>query len=154
MADREYVLSIMQRLHHKPPDDIQRKFNDDNAGIGCMLKYLHDAERPVSAGEISRFMHVSTARVSVLLKKMHEKGYILRDNCSEDARRLMISLSGKGEAEYQERTERMIELFSRIIDRIGTERMEEFISISDEIKEIISEEMKKEFNQKGGNSYV
>ena len=146
MADREYVLNIMQQLHHKPPDDILRKFSDDNAGIGCMLKYLYETENPVSAGEISRFMRVSTARVSVLLKKMYEKGYICRCNCSEDARRLMISLSEKGKAEYLVRQERMIEIFSNIIDRIGKEQMEEFISISNEIKEIVSEEIEKDLN--------
>lgn len=146
MTDREYVLDIMQRLHHKPPDDIQRKFSDDNAGIGCMLKYLYDAEKPVSAGEISRFMNVSTARVSVLLKKMHEKGYIFRDNCSEDARRLMISLSDAGKAEQLARQEKMIDLVSHIIEKIGKERMEEFVSISNEIKDIVSEEIKKDLN--------
>ena len=146
MADREYVLNVMQRLHHKPPDDISRKFSDDNAGISCMLKYLYDAENPVSAGEISKFMRVSTARVSVLLKKMHEKGYIFRDSCSEDARRLMISLSESGRVECLRRQEKMIETFSRIIDRIGKERMEEFISVSNEIRNIVSVEINKEMN--------
>ncbi|MDE6672089.1 MAG: MarR family transcriptional regulator [Ruminococcus sp.] len=146
MADREYVLNVIQRLHPKPPNDVSRRFSDDNAGIACMLKYLYDAEKPVSAGEISRFMRVSTARVSVLLKKMYEKDYIIRDSCSEDARRLMISLSGAGKAEFIRRQEKMIETFSLIIDRIGTERMEEFISVSNEIRDIVSAEIKKEIN--------
>lgn len=146
MANREYVLNVMQRLHAKPPDDVLRKFSDDNAGIGCVLKYLYDEECPVSAGEISRFMRVSTARVSVLLKKLREKDFIICENSSEDARRLIISLSEKGKAEYLARQERMIEIFSRIIDSIGEERMEEFIMISTEIKKTVSEEIKKELN--------
>lgn len=146
MADREYVLNVIQRLHHKPPDVFSRKFSDDNAGTGCMMKYLYDAERPVSAGEISRFMNVSTARVSVLIKKMREKNFITCENSSEDARRLIISLSEAGGAECYKRQERMIEIFSSIIDRIGTEHMEEFILISDEIKKAVSEEIKKDLN--------
>lgn len=146
MTDREYVLNVIQRLHHKPPDDVSKKFNEDNAGIGCMLKYLYNAETPVSAGEISRFMNVSTARVSVLLKKLREKDFIICENSSEDARRLIISLSEKGRAECCKRKERMIEIFSHIIERIGRERMEEFISISAEIRETISEEIKKELS--------
>lgn len=146
MTDREYVLNVIQRLHHKPPDDVSRRFNDDNAGIGCMLKYLHDAETPVSAGEISRFMRVSTARVSVLLKKLREKDFIICENSSEDARRLIISLSEKGKAECIGREERMVEIFSHIIERIGRERMEEFISVSNEIRDIVSAEINKEMN--------
>lgn len=146
MTDREYALNVIQRLHHKPPDDVSRKFNEDNAGIGCMLKYLYDAENPVSAGEVSRFMRVSTARVSVLLKKLREKDFIICENSSEDARRLIISLSEKGKAECCKREERMVEIFSHLIERIGRERMEEFISVSNEIRDIVSEEINKEMN--------
>lgn len=143
MADREYTISVMKRLHEKPSDDTLRKFNEDNAGISCMLKYLSDTDEPVSAGEISRFMSVSTARVSVLLKKMQEKNFIVRENSSVDARRLMISLSDEGRAECLKRREEMIELFSRIIDEVGRERMEEFISISHQIKGVMEKEIKK-----------
>lgn len=141
MADREYTISVMERLHERPPDDTLRRFNDDNAGIRCMLRYLSEAGKPVSAGEISRFMSVSTARVSVLLKKMQEKNFIVRENSSEDARRLMISLSDTGRAECLKRMEEMIEIFGRIIDEIGVDRMEEFISISQQIKKVVKKEM-------------
>lgn len=139
MADREYIVSVMKRLHERPPEDTLRKFNDDNAGINCMLKYLEQVGRPVSAGEISEYMHVSTARVSVLLRKMSERNFIIRENSSKDARRLMISLSERGRAEDLRHREEMINIFGRIIDKIGKERMEEFISITNDIKE----EMKK-----------
>ncbi len=143
MATREYTLSVLERLHGKTSEDVVRKFNDDNAGISCMLKYLQEVGKPVSAGEISRHMHVSTARISVLLKKMSERNFIIRGNSSEDARRLMISLSEKGKAECLRRKEEMIDIFSRIIDEIGEERMEEFISISQDIKKVVNEEIKK-----------
>lgn len=143
MATREYTISVMERLHEKQAEDVLRKFNDDNAGIGCMLKYLSDADRPVSAGEISRFMQVSTARVSVLLRKLSERNFIIRENSSQDARRLMISLSDDGMTECLRRKEEMIGIFSRIIDKLGKERMEEFISVSHEIKSIVADEIKK-----------
>ncbi|MDE5772251.1 MAG: MarR family transcriptional regulator [Ruminococcus sp.] len=143
MASREYTVSVMERLHEKPSEDVFRKFNDDNAGISCMLKYLEEVGRPVSAGEISRYMHVSTARVSVLLRKMSERNFIIRENSEKDARRLMISLSEQGREECLRRREEMINIFSKIIDRIGAERMEEFISVSHEIKTVVNEEMKK-----------
>lgn len=143
MANREYIVSVVKRLHEKPIEDTFRKFNDDNAGISCMLKYLEEVGRPVSAGEISGHMHVSTARVSVLLRKMSDRNFIIRENSSKDARRLMISLSGQGRAECLRRREEMVDIFGRIIDRIGEERMEEFISIANDIKTVMNEEMKK-----------
>lgn len=143
MATREYIVSVIKRLHEKPPEDAFRRFNDDNAGINCMLRYLEEVGRPVSAGEISGYMHVSTARVSVLLRKMSDRNFIIRENSSKDARRLMISLSERGRAECLRRREEMVGIFGRIIDRIGEERMEEFISIANDIKTVMNEEMKK-----------
>lgn len=143
MATREYIISVMGKLHEKSSDDVLRKFNDDNAGISCLMKYLEEIDRPVSAGEISEHMHVSTARVSVLLRKMSERNFIIRENSEKDARRLMISLSEQGREECLRRREEMIGIFGKIIDRIGKERMEEFISVSHEIKSVVDEEMKK-----------
>ena len=143
MATREYIVSVIKRLHEKPPEDAFRRFNDDNAGINCMLRYLEEVGRPVSAGEISGYMHVSTARVSVLLRKMSDRNFIIRENSSKDARRLMISLSERGRAECLRRREEMVGIFGRIIDRIGEERMEEFISIANVIITVMNEEMKK-----------
>lgn len=142
MATREEALSVIERLHGKPSDETFRKFNNDNNGIHCMLKYLAMVDRPVSAGEISEFMNVSTARVSTLLRKMYDKGYIVRGKNTEDARKLMISLSDKGRQEDRRCADEMIEIFRKIIDKVGKDRMEDFISVSHEIRAIVQDEIK------------
>ena len=142
MATREEAKSVIERLYGKPSDETFKKFNNDNAGIYCMLKYLANIDRPVSAGEISGFMKVSTARVSVLLKKMNEKGFIIREKSSEDARKLMISLSEKGREEDKRHVNGMIETFRKIIDQVGSDRMEEFIAVSQQIRSIMHDEIK------------
>lgn len=142
MATREEAMSFIERIHGNPSGETFRKFNNDNAGIHCMLRYLATLDKPVSAGEISEFMNVSTARVSTLLRKMYDKGYIVRKKSTEDARKLMISLSNRGRQEDRKCTDEMIEIFRKIIDKVGKDRMEDFISVSHEIRDIVQDEIK------------
>ncbi|MDE5584584.1 MAG: MarR family transcriptional regulator [Ruminococcus sp.] len=144
MATREEALQIMERMQNSRPRNFFRRFDDDNAGIFCVLKYLSAVDRPVSAGEISAFMNVSTARVSVILRKMAEKGYILRESDVEDARKSMISLSDFGREKNLRNRNETLDFFCKVIDRVGRERIEEFISISDEIRKVVEEEMQSE----------
>lgn len=141
MATREEALSVIQKLYGKPSGEVFNKLSNDNAGIHCMLKYLSEVGKPVSAGEISEFMQVSTARVSVLLRKMLDRGFIVREKSSEDARKLMISLSEKGRQEDQKHIEEMVMIFRKVIDEVGSEQMEEFISVTHKIREIVRNEM-------------
>ncbi|MDE6781539.1 MAG: MarR family transcriptional regulator [Ruminococcus sp.] len=140
MTTREEALSVIQRLYGKPSNEVFKKLSNDNAGIHCMLKYLSIVGKPVSAGEISEFMQVSTARVSVLLRKMLDRGFIVREKSAEDARKIMISLSDRGRQEDRRHIEEMIGIFQKVIDEVGSERMEEFISVAHKIREIVRSE--------------
>ncbi len=141
MAEREDVKKFIDNFYDRPSDEILKRFSNDNAGICCMMKYLANSEKPVSAGEISRFMKVSTARVSVLLKKMNEKGLVICKKSSNDARKLMISLSEKGKEEDRKHDEEMLDFFGQIIDEVGKERMEEFVSVFKQIRNFINEKI-------------
>lgn len=141
MATREEALRIMERMQKSRPSVFFKRFDDDDAGICCVLKYLSSVEKPVSAGDISTFMHVSTARVSVLLRKMAEKGYIVRESSNEDARKAMIVLSDVGKEENLKHRNEMLDLVCKVIDRVGKERIEEFISISEDINAVVEEEI-------------
>ena len=73
---------------------------------------------------------------------MNEKGFIIREKSSEDARKLMISLSEKGREEDKKHVNEMIETFRKIIDQVGSDRMEEFIAVSQQIRSIMHDEIK------------
>ena len=70
MATPEQVASILSQLVALHPADCFKPIDAANAGLGAVLRLLYLADQPVTAGTISEKLHVSTARVAVLLKKL------------------------------------------------------------------------------------
>ncbi len=138
MQTREEVNDLLKRFIGNMPRKMMTKIERTNIGIGMVLRYLEEVGRPVSAGEISRFMNVSTARVAVILRTMSEKGLIVRSVDCSDARKVCIGLSETGQKSYRMMTDELIGLMAEIVERIGMERMELFLQIASEINAVVT----------------
>lgn len=137
MATIDEVEQLRVSLERLNGDAFFKRVGEIGAGIGAVMRCLHQSGQPLSAGEISRYLHVSTARVAVLLKKMEVKNLITRISDQQDARKTVIRLSEHG-AEVSEQA--LLELnrqLAEVIDRIGPERVKEFITVSSEICAVV-----------------
>lgn len=77
---------------------------------------------------------VSTARVAVLLKKMAAKGLITKGHDPADARVTVVSLTEQGRESIREIEGELYRQTGLVIDRVGEERVLEFIAIAQEIQ--------------------
>ena len=134
---KEQTTELIYRLVNSRPKQMFKHVEENNAGIGCVLRYLEESGRAVSAGEISEYMKVSTARVAVILRKMQEKQLIIKLYDPNDARKTMISLSEHGIQFIAEKKESVLNYFSHVIEIIGEKRFIDFIEISEEIKAVV-----------------
>lgn len=96
MATEMQVDQILVQVNETRPADLFKQMNEINAGIVAVLRYLYKTEGIVTAGMISGFMHISTARVAVLLQKMEAKDLIVRGKDAADARVTVVCLSEQG----------------------------------------------------------
>lgn len=140
MATKEQIDYVISELPKAHPANFFKIFNDSNTGIGFAVKLLYSAEdNRLSAGAISEAMGVSTARVAVLLKKMEGKGLISRESDRTDARVTIICLSEEGKNVAKQMQEDMLEHISYVIDKIGIEKLKQFIELSVEVKTAMAE---------------
>lgn len=109
------------------------------AGIGAVIRILHQAECPVTAGAIAQIMGVSTARVTVLLKKLEAKGLIVRERDRLDARVTKVLLSEQGVQVDERLRAELSQKIGAVIDAVGMERMIEFATIANEIGQALRE---------------
>ena len=133
MATQDEVELILENLQEVHPAEFFKTLNEENAGIGAVLRYLNEAEGDVTAGNISKYLHVSTARVAVLLKKMEAQGLTKEDD-AYDARITIVHISPKGEEKIRQIHDEIYAEVSKVIDKVGIERMMDFILISNEIR--------------------
>lgn len=138
MATNEEILSFVKRFFESMPRPFMTKMDKTNFGTGLVLRYLAEVGRPVSAGEISRYMNVSTARVAVILRTMSDKDLIVKQGDVSDARKTLISLSENGKEHIKKTRAELMELMTEVVNKVGIERMEQFLEISKEINAAVS----------------
>lgn len=134
MATRKQVELILRELEKVHPEEIFRKMDETQAGIGAVLRMLHQSSEEITAGKISETLAISTARVAVLLKKMVAKGLIIKERASADARVTVVKLTARGKQVISEIEADIYAQTAHLIDTLGEARLLEFITILGEIK--------------------
>lgn len=134
MAESADIAFVISHLRKDRSADFFATLNQSAMGMAAVLSYLQAHPEGTTTGAISRNMNVSSARMAVLLRKLEEKGYIERTSSQEDGRVIMVRLTGKGQAESTRLQGEIRDLIGSIIDRIGMQRMREYIQVSEEIQ--------------------
>ena len=119
MVTEQEIWDILTDFNSIKPVDFLQQLDVASMGIGNVLGFLASSKREVTAGEISEYMGVSTARVAVLLKKMSEKGLIEKHADPKDARRVMVSITDEGMHLLIDKRKEILLYAGAIIDRFG-----------------------------------
>ena len=138
MATENEIKFVLDHLQESIPTRFFNTINEGYIGMGAVLQYLYEADGAVTAGDISEYMQVSTARVAVLLRKMNSQGLITKSEDAHDARVVNVKLSLDGQKKAEEIKTNIYRELAFVIDGIGMNKLSEFIEISDEIKQLIN----------------
>ena len=137
MASKEKVEKILEKLEESNPVEFFKKVNELHMGIGAVLQLLLKSQGIITASQISQKLGVSTARTTVVLKKMEAKGLITKEKSIADGRVTIIKITELGEKTASKMRNEMRMQLEQIIDTIGEEKILQFIEISNEVKAIV-----------------
>lgn len=140
MDTRDQAIQLLKELKNVQPQHFFDKYNIIDKGIFFILGYLAKTNDEVIAGDLAKELHVSTARIATLLKKMESRALIRRYISNEDARKTVVILTEKGRNMVRKMDNNLIEGMMKLINEIGFEDMQEFIRISNKIKIIASQQ--------------
>lgn len=108
-------------------------------GMNYLLMIMSD-EKPHTASELAEDMGVSMARVTALIQKMEDKGYVVRKVSDEDKRVSLIKLTEQGLNESNSLLNKSFRIISEIINEIGYDKTNEFVDILYVIRDILEKE--------------
>lgn len=137
MAANEEIETLLSELRQEVPSEQFKNIDRSTAGVRAILAYLSHEEGRATAGQISSHMHVSTARVAVLLKKMLAKGLIVKESDPHDRRIVVVTLSEEGKKLADEMKKNLFTQVGEMIDKVGMERMMEFCAIARELRTVL-----------------
>ena len=138
MTDSELDI-LMDKLGHcrsfLPPEILSRT----NMGLGAVLCHLSEAGAPVAAKDLAALTKVSTARMTILLKKLDSRGLILSEKDPQDRRKVLVSLSPEGMRLCGEIHEGSVKTLRALVDHFGYERFSTFLDTASEIRDWLTQ---------------
>ncbi len=142
MATKEEINYAVELFHKNRPQNIFKEMGEKDKGILAVLDYLSTHDGEVKSKDISESMHISSARMAVLLKTMEKKGLIVKSNSVQDRRATIVSLSQKGKEHILFFERQFKEATGQIIDEFGMEKLISLFEDFGKIRTIMRSTMK------------
>lgn len=139
MSTRKDAQEFLKELYSSIPRSFYNKLETTQRGIGFVLNYLEHSDGEVIAGDLSKNLNVSTARIAAMLKRMEQSGLVTRHSSLEDARRTVVEITPAGIALVDEMREQTLKRVESLLDKIGKEDLDTYIRISHQIREIMED---------------
>jgi len=92
-------------------------------------RLLARAEKPMTAGEISRMLGMTTSRTAAVLGSLEKKEMILRASDERDKRRVLVTLTQQGGVFCAKRRQEVAAHMVRMFAYLGEEDAEHFVRI-------------------------
>lgn len=151
MASKEEVESIVELIHKNRPQASFNELHRQDIGIFAVIKYLREAPNEVTSAEISKFLGISSARMSVLIKKLENKELILKISSSNDKRLKVIKLTEKGNNFAEDLKLKIYKSAEKIIDEFGIDEVRRIFEQLNRFKMILEENAPSKINMEDFN---
>lgn len=138
MAQAKEIQAIWQAVIQGHRNWALSELHHVNCGSMAVLHYLYEVpqETTVSAGELSRHMGVSTARITVMLKKLEKDGLIVKKKEPLDARVVTVQLTEQGKDFARQKRQEIEQHIGLAIDTVGYDRLADCIATLHELGDV------------------
>lgn len=109
-------------------------------GEHAVLSYILKEEQDVTPTNISIKLGITKSRVTAILNSLHEKELVLLKRKSDDRRKIIVSLTEKGEEDIVLKLVLLDNKIVKLIKELGIEKSTTLIGILNDINQIIIKE--------------
>lgn len=149
MATKEEVMEAMALFDKNKPEKVFDEISKTKMGLWAVLLYLKEKDSQASSKEISSALHVSSARMTVLLKKMEQEGLVIKEPSASDARAIEVSLSETGKAKIIQIQTSRYHCMEKILDEYSLEELQMLFAKLEKIHNIFQKELSTHENKEG-----
>ena len=131
----ELMRSLDQRIKSPPQEEISAAMRGEMA----VLRLLAQKGKPMTAGEISRTLGMTTSRMAAVLGSLEKKEMILRRADEGDRRRVLAALTEQGSMFCQRRRQEVAAHMAQMLAYLGEEDAAHFVRIMKRTHEFMLE---------------
>ena len=129
----EDAKQLLFKLREMKSCTLLSRIDRSSEGENKVLGLLYETKENLSAGKISSLLHLTTARVAVILSSLEEKGMIRKLPDESDRRRTIVEITEKGRKHTEAIYWELLDCMDYLVEHIGSEKMNAFV---DTLKEI------------------
>ncbi|MCD8356700.1 MAG: transcriptional regulator [Clostridia bacterium] len=132
----ELAAELLHLLATMPRHRVEQKMDKIGKGENFALHFLSAHHNEAYPKELSQGMTVSTARIAVILRKLEQQGMITRTVDAYDNRQIVVRLTEKGIEKVKEDHKEMLEVFARMLEKLGPDDAMAYIRIQKKLRDI------------------
>ena len=117
-----------------PPTD---HVTETMRGEAAVMRLLMREGRSLTPGEIGRRLGMTSPRIAAVMNALEKKGLVLRESDAQDRRRVLVTLTQRGEAFCREKQRCAVRDLSRLLSQLGEEDSALFVRLSRRVMEMI-----------------
>ena len=130
---------LLNKLFNEQKNYIFKFIEDSQCGMRKLLFLLYLSNKPLSLADIAIKLQISMARVTVLLQKLEKKDLVIKEMDAVDKRKFIIKLTELGIKEVEEHKNEIYKFVNYLVDKIGYDKLFNFIDSLKEINHHIEE---------------
>ena len=132
----EFIEALLQLYISNQASSIAEMLEGEHAVLSYTLKEKQD----VTPTNISLKLGITKSRVTAILNSLHEKELVLLKRKSDDRRKIIVSLTEKGEEAIVSKLIVLDNKILKLIEELGVEKSIMLIEILNDINQIIVKE--------------
>ena len=132
----EFIEALLQLYISNQASSIAEMLEGEHAVLSYILKEKQD----VTPTNISLKLGITKSRVTAILNSLHEKALVLLKRKSDDRRKIIVSLTEKGEEAIVSKLIVLDNKILKLIEELGVEKSITLIEILNDINQIIVKE--------------
>ena len=132
----EFIEALLQLYISNQASSIAEMLEGEHAVLSYILKEKQD----VTPTNISLKLGITKSRVTAILNSLHEKELVLLKRKSDDRRKIIVSLTEKGEEAIVSKLIVLDNKILKLIEGLGVEKSITLIEILNDINQIIVKE--------------
>ncbi len=134
MNTRDKAERFMEVFTEHYSKNFFRHMDEEQKGIGLIMRMLCNADGEVLAGDIGRALDMSTPRVAAALRVLESKGFVKRASAAGDARKVVVTITDEGRAEHNMREKALFDMLEYIISEVGESEWDEFVRLTEVVR--------------------
>ena len=130
IEEEKNIYNLLSSVDFKDKMDY---FNDTFRGMYPILRIIKNSKEEVTPGSLAKSLHVSTARIAVMICNLERKKLLVKKKSNTDARKFVIGITNEGTKLIEKCDEVGFDAMRNLLSKLNDEEIIEFEKIINKI---------------------